>query len=379
MKNPQFKLLAAASALLAMAASPWLQAQQDAPADAAPPATEEVPVEATAAEEAPAEEAVAEESGASQVPAAEASAPIKPRPSELVALTSKGLILDVTNTGKHLIAVGDRGAVIVSNNGADWAQVQTPVRSPLTAVAFADELNGWAVGHDAVILATKDGGKTWAMQNFAPELEKPFLDVIALDASNVIALGAYGLLFKTVDGGTTWTELDAPVIRGDELHFNGATKLNNGSVLAVGEQGMLGLSADGGVTWSKLTSPYDGSYYGAVPFGDSGAVVFGLRGNAYKTTDVAAGSWTQIKTDTVASFFGGTALPDGGVALVGLAGAVVKLDAADNATRLRVKVRGTDALGRELDKDVTGSFSAATAFAGGLLVVGEQGVQSLKL
>ena len=64
---------------------------------------------------------------------------------------------------------------------------------------------------------------------------------------------------------------------------------------------------------------------------------------------------------------------------MGLAGAVVKLDPSDKATKLRVKVRGTDALGRELDKDVTGSFSAATAFAGGLLVVGEQGVQSLKL
>jgi len=376
MKNPQFKKLAAASALLAMAAaSPWLYAQQEA--EAAPDAAAEAPAEA--AETAAVEEAPAEESGASQVPAAEASAPMKPRASEVLALTSKGLILDVINTGKHLVAVGDRGAVIVSNNGADWAQVQTPVRSPLTAVAFADEMNGWAVGHDAVILATKDGGKTWAMQNFAPELEKPFLDVIALDTNNVLAFGAYGLLFKTTDGGTTWEELDAPAIRADELHFNGATKLNNGSVLAVGEQGMLGVSTDGGVSWTKTTSPYDGSYYGAVPFGDSGAVVFGLRGNAYKTSDVVAGPWTQIQTETVASFFGGTALPDGGVALVGLAGAVVKLDPSDKATKLRVKVRGTDALGRELDKDVTGSFSAATAFAGGLLVVGEQGVQSLKL
>lgn len=372
MKKPQFKTLAAASAMLALAGvSPWLFAQQEAPAA---DASAEAPAEAAA------EPAVEESSsGASAVPAAEAAAPIKPRPSETLALTSKGLILDVVNTGKHLVAVGDRGAVIVSNNGADWAQVQTPVRSPLTAVSFADEMNGWAVGHDAVILATKDGGKTWAMQNFAPELEKPFLDVIALDTNNVLAFGAYGLLYKTSDGGTTWEAVEAPEIRADELHFNGAAKLNNGSVLAVGEQGMLGLTADGGTTWTKLTSPYDGSYYGALPLGDAGAVVYGLRGNVYKTNDVKTGSWAQVKTDTVSSFFGAAALPDGGVALVGLAGAVLILDAADKATPLRVKVRGKDALGRELDKDVTGSFSAATPFAGGLLVVGEQGVQSLKL
>lgn len=377
MKNPQLKTLAAAAAMLALAsASPWLFAQDsaEAPAEAAadPAAAEAAPAEATAAEEAPAEETAS-------APEAAPAAPVKPRPSELLPLTSKGLMLDVTVTGKHLIAVGDRGAVIVSNNGADWATVQTPVRSALTAVSFADEMNGWAVGHDAVILATKDGGKTWAMQNFGPELEKPFLDVIALDTSNVLAFGAYGLLFKTSDGGTTWAALEAPEIRADELHFNGATKLNDGSVLAVGEQGMLGLTSDGGTTWTKLTSPYDGSYYGALPLGPTGAVVYGLRGNVYKTNDVKAGPWTQVNTDTVASFFGGTALPDGGVALVGLAGAVLKIDASDAITKLRVKVRGKDALGRELDKDVTGSFSAAAPFAGGLLVVGEQGVQSLKL
>lgn len=376
MKTPQLKTLAAVAAMLAMVVgSPWLRAQDGsaAPADAA--TAEAAPVEGAPVEAAPVEEAATAEAAPEAAPAA----PVKPRPSEILALTSKGLMLDVVNTGKHLIAVGDRGTVIVSNNGADWAQVQVPVRSPLTAVSFADEMNGWVVGHDAVILATKDGGKTWAMQNFAPELEKPFLDVIALDTNNVIAFGAYGLLFKTSDGGTTWAALEAPEIRADELHFNGAAKLGNGSLLAVGEQGMLGLSADGGATWAKLASPYDGSYYGALPLGDAGAVVYGLRGNAYKTTDVKGGQWTQINTDTVASFFGGATLPDGGVALVGLAGAVLKLDAADTPTKLRVKVRGTDALGRELDKDVTGSFSSATPFAGGLVVVGEQGVQSLKL
>ncbi|MES2684412.1 MAG: YCF48-related protein [Pseudomonadota bacterium] len=377
MKTPQLKTLAVASAMLAMAvSSTWLSAQEP---EAAPAEAAAEPAADAAAEPAATEEAAPAEEAAAEAPEAAPTVAAKPRPSEMLPLTSKGLMLDVVVTGKHLIAVGDRGSVIVSNNGADWATVQTPVRSPLTAVSFADEMNGWAVGHDAVILATKDGGKTWAMQNYSPELEKPFLDVIALDANNVLAFGAYGLLYKTSDAGVTWAMAEAPEIRADELHFNGAAKLNNGSVLAVGEQGMLGLSSDGGGTWTKLTSPYDGSYYGALPLGETGALVYGLRGNVYKTTDVAAGTWTKVETDTVASFFGGTNLPDGGVALVGLAGAVLKVDASDAITKLRVKVRGKDALGRELDKDVTGSFSSATPFAGGLLVVGEQGVQSLKL
>ena len=39
-----------------------------------------------------------------------------------------------------------------------------PVSSDLTAVFFVDDKQGWAVGHDGVILHTADGGETWALQ-----------------------------------------------------------------------------------------------------------------------------------------------------------------------------------------------------------------------
>lgn len=122
---------------------------------------------------------------------------IKPLPSEIMPLTPNGLLLDIVNTGEHLIAVGDRGAVVASNDGVKWAQVQTPTRAPLTAVAFADARNGWAVGHDAVILHTADGGRSWEIQNFEPELEMPLLDVLFLDAQRGFAVGAYGLFYRT--------------------------------------------------------------------------------------------------------------------------------------------------------------------------------------
>lgn len=327
-----------------------------------------------AAEEAPVEEAAAE-----AAPAEAAAAPVKPRPAEIMPLAMKGLLLDVTNTGKHLIAVGDRGVVLVSNNGKDWAQVATPVRSALTAVSFADDQNGWAVGHDAVILKTADGGKTWAMQNFQPELEKAFLDVLALDASTAFAVGAYGLFFKTVDGGTTWGPAEAAAITTDELHLNAISKLADGSLMVVGEQGNIGISADAGATWTKIVSPYEGSLYGALPLGSGGALIYGLRGNAFTAVDVKAAEWLPVATNTVKSFFGGASLPDGGVALVGLAGLVMKLDASGTTKEIKVIVQETGSSGKLADKEVTGTFSATTPWAGGVLVVGELGVQSLKL
>lgn len=342
------KTLAATFSIVLAAASPWLFAQED-----------EAEAEATAVE-APAAAVVA----------------VKPRDAEIMPLAPTGLLLDVANSGKHLFAVGDRGVILVSNNSKDWAQVNVPVRSALTSISFASETTGYAVGHDAAILKTSDGGKSWALQNFQPELEKPFLCVLALDADNVFAVGAYGLMYRTTDGGSTWAEADAAAVMEDELHLNKISRLANGNLLVVGEQGTMGLSTDAGNTWTKLEAPYDGSLFGAQAQGENGAVIYGLRGNVYKSVDVAKGQWTPVDVGTVSSFFGGALLPDGSVAVVGLAGKVLKVDSSGNVSPVVVTRPQTDANGTTTDKEVTGSFSAAIVWSGRLVVVGELGVQS---
>lgn len=297
-------------------------------------------------------------------------APVKTRPAEPAPMAAHTLLLGIANSGKHLIAVGDRGHILASNDGAAWAQVETPVRATLTDVDFVDENLGWAVGHDAVILHSKDGGRTWQLQNFQPELEKPFLDVLFLDANRGMAIGAYGLFMVTDDGGANWSELDAPPIREEELHFNDLVRLRNGDIFIVGETAMMGVSVDG-ATWERLEAPYEGSLYGAVARGDKGALVFGLRGNVYVTDDVRSGNWTQIDTGTVASFFGGTALPNGDTALVGLAGEVALISASGAVRNTKI-----DAMA-----GVTGSgtLSGAIPWNGGVLAVGELGVSTVGL
>lgn len=380
MTNPSLKALLAVAAFATAALSFSLSAQDEAATTEVP--AEVVEVDAAAAEPvAEASEAEAETDAAAPESAVEAApaAPVKSRDAEILPLASKGLLLDVADSGKFLFAVGDRGVVLVSKNAKDWAQVKTPTRSALAGISFGSESVGYAVGHDAVILKTADGGKTWALQNFQPELEKPLLAVLAVDADNAIAVGAYGLMMRTTDGGGTWAEMEAPEVRGDELHLNKITKLANGELLVVGEQGTMGLSTDGGNTWLKLTAPYDGSLFGAQPLGATGAVIYGLRGNVFKSDDPKAGTWTQVDVGTVSSFFGGASLPDDGVALVGLAGKVLKIDGSGSITPMTITRAQTDANGTTTDKEVTGSFSAALAWSGQLVVVGELGVQSAKI
>ncbi len=323
--------------------------------------------------------APAAEQPAAAAPAAEAPKPIaKPRPSEMMPLAAHAMMLDVTNTGDHLLAVGEHGIIVASNNGRQWAQVQTPVRSPLTAISFANNKDGWVVGHDATILHTADGGKTWELQNFKPELEKPYLDVQALDANTAFAVGAYGLLSKTADGGKTWSDVDAPAIREGELHFNCITKLADGSLLIVGEQGTIGLSTDAGATWKKLVSSYDGSYFGAVPFGAKGAVIYGLRGNIYQSQDVAAGKWVKLDPGTVATFYGGNVLANGDLVMAGSNGEIKIINVATSAVSTqKVTHLVVDANGTEKSDVVTSTLTAAIPFGDGLILVGEQGIQRL--
>jgi len=353
----------AATAMLATAS--WVLAE-----DAAAPAADgAAPVE----EGSPA--------GDGNVPEAAPEAPVipaKPRASEIMPLAQRSPMLGLVSTGKHLVAVGDRGQILVSNNGRNWAQVKTPVRSPLTAVTFADENNGWAVGHDATILHTTDGGKTWELQHFNAELEKPYLSVLFLDANTGFAVGAYGLASKTTDAGKTWTDLDAPAVRADETHLNDIIKLGNGNLLIAGEQGMLGLSTDKGATWTKLTSPYEASLFGAVAVGEKGVAIYGLRGNVFVNTDVNSKNWTKIDTKTVDSFFGGAATADGKVVLVGLSGTILVVDPKTSEARsLKIRKDEVTASGRRITDVVTSTLSAVVPFKDGLLVAGDEGIQTL--
>jgi photosystem II stability/assembly factor-like uncharacterized protein len=298
----------------------------------------------------------------------EAQAPgtsaVRPRPAEMMPLAAHSMLLDVQKVNGQYIAVGDRGTIVLSTDGRQWNQVNVPVRAPLTAVSFPDPQHGYAVGHDATILATTDGGKTWVLQQFKPGLEKPLLDVLFLDASRGFAVGAYGLFEKTSDGGKSWSDVKAPVICDDELHLNAIRRLNDGSLLIIGEQGLLGISSDDGGGWERLESPYESSLFGAVPVGDKGALIYGMRGHVYVSNDVRQGGWRKLDTGSVATMFGGTMLPDGRIALVGLNGVVFTIDADGKVTQDRATA-GT-------------ALSAVIPFDQSLLAVGESGAQILK-
>lgn len=270
--------------------------------------------------------------------------------SQAALITPKALgaaTLAVARAGDRLVAVGERGTVLLSDDhGASWRQAQVPVQASLTAVCFADARTGWAAGHLGVILRSDDAGATWHKQLDgvqAAELakqaaqrtgddaaiaqaqrlveegaDKPFFDLEFMDAQRGFAVGAYNLMFATTDGGKSWTALGPRLPNPKSLHLYGV-RARGRTLVVAGEQGLLLRSSDGGASFSALTSPYKGSFFGLLQTRGGALVAYGLRGTAWRSIDEGQ-HWDKLDTGVPMAVGAGLALPDGGFVLLSQAG-----------------------------------------------------------
>ena len=220
----------------------------------------------------------------------------------------------VGRAGDRLVAVGDRGVILLSDDsGRTWRQARVPVSVLLTGVRFATPQVGWAVGHSGVVLKTQDAGQSWVLQldgvraaevvrdaaasadpdparakRLADEAQrlvhegadKPWLDVDAPDAQHVTVIGAFGLALHSNDGGMHWRSRGHELPNPQGAHLYGIARADPTVVIA-GEQGLLLRSADGGRSFVDAGTGAKASHFGLVLLPDRQWVVYGLRGTAF--------------------------------------------------------------------------------------------------
>lgn len=296
--------------------------------------------------------------------AGETGAAPKPGSNVVVDVRSDRIVLlDIVQVGQRLVAVGERGFVLVSDDGGqNWKGVNTPVTRQLTGVAFKDEKVGVAVGHGGSFVRTEDGANTWQQVTVDDAGPDSLLGVTHLGGDHFIAYGAFGLYFDSQDAGKTWTR--GMVLAEDfDRHISQVIPVGD-SLLLVAESGTLARSDDGGATWTALTSPYQGSYFGALAVRDGSVLVFGMRGNVYRTLDLGT-TWTKVETGTTTSLMSGRQLADGRVMLVGNAGLI--LESAD----------GGQSFVLHWSKPGKGLAALVEKTGGGIVFAGESGITPL--
>jgi photosystem II stability/assembly factor-like uncharacterized protein len=317
-------------------------------------------------------------------------------PAQATPLAPRGFMQAVVRAGESLVAVGQRGHIVVSSDGgATWRQAKVPVSSDLTAVQFIDANQGWAVGHDGVVLHSADGGATWSLQldgRKANELlvaamkrkadaepsseeakkllaeatryaeqgpDKPFLDVWFDDADKGWIVGAYNLIFRTTDGGKSWTPW---FDRTDNPKFFNlyAIRPVAGALYVAGESGLLLKLDSGAQRFVALEVPYAGSFFGLVAV-KSSVLAFGLRGNVLRSDDAGR---TWVKLDT-------------GLASAVVASARTSSDAtllADSGGRVVVSEDGGRTFAKVALKQPVPVTGLADAGSGRLAIAGPRGI-----
>jgi len=321
-------------------------------------------------------------------------------PAVKTTLASRALLNGVTHAGNRLVAVGQRGHVLLSDDqGKTWQQATVPVSSDLVAVTFPTPTTGWAVGHDGVVLRSTDAGATWVRQldgqsagaamldyytrnaatgdakliaaaadeakRFAAQgNETPLLDVWFENDKNGFAVGAFGLILQTRDGGTTWEPRLHAVDNPKALHLY-AVRAIGADVYITGEQGLVLKLDRAAGQFRRIEVPYQGTLFGIT--GNARVVVaYGLRGTVVRSTD-AGRSWQLVAAGVPVGLTAGTVDANGRIVIVSQSGHV--LTSTDDAATFKPA---------RLERPIPAAAVAALA-DNAVVVAGPRGIQTQTL
>jgi photosystem II stability/assembly factor-like uncharacterized protein len=168
----------------------------------------------------------------------------------------------ITDQKQQLLATAD--------GGKTWASLTAPGGQALQ-LKFIDASHGWAVaqvnpsdrGYQGVaIFATTDGGKSWSKQW---EESQSLNSLVATTRTRIAFFGPQnglvqvgGNLLRTQDGGSTWTKITLPdgyvaddISFVDAQHGWTATELGRKANQMDATGPVLFATADGGQTWQK--------------------------------------------------------------------------------------------------------------------------------
>ncbi|HMC15781.1 MAG TPA: YCF48-related protein [Albitalea sp.] len=307
-------------------------------------------------------------------------------------------MIAVDRAGERFVAVGLRGTVLLSDDqGRHWRQATVPVSSDLVAVQFATPREGWASGHDGVILHTSDAGLTWEKQldgrrlqallraayakraasgdaaarhvlgeierDYESGTQQPLLALSFSDVRHGLAVGSFGIAVETQDGGATWTSAMDRIDNPELLHLFAIAGAGE-RVFISSEKGTVFRLDPSSRRFVATSTGYQGSLFGLVADRDA-VIAVGLRGQAYRSTDGAA-TWHKLATGVETGLNGAAVTPTRRILIASQGGQLLASD--DRGQTFRV-VPGV----------VPAPFAGVAAADGVAVVVGLNGVQAVDL
>ena len=269
-------------------------------------------------------------------------------------------VLDANNAW----VAGGRGLILhVTNNGQDFAMLETGVQGAIYEIDFATAQDGIAVGQDGIVLKTSDG-KAWnripielPLQDWQVAQPHYFAVSRGADAQHIWAVGPVGAIIRSQDGGETWENISLwcdmsfdnfatsnpaddpestlPPLNPCDVTLNGVSFPTNTDGWTTGEFGIILRTQDGGVTWQRQRNVHNLPKYTRPELPEEEAIrqripplyiedlflidvdfrnaqegyVTGESGTLLQTTD-AGETWTNIPSGSFNTLLSVTAAPN---------------------------------------------------------------------
>ncbi|MET3107922.1 photosystem II stability/assembly factor-like uncharacterized protein [Oxalobacteraceae bacterium GrIS 2.11] len=279
-------------------------------------------------------------SGAALAQTAAAPAALTAQPAIHTAASTLAPLLGAARAGKRIVAVGDYGIILLSDDeGQHFRQAAAvPVSSTLTSVSFIDAENGWAAGNWGVILHSTDGGEHWLVQRTDTMVDRPLFSIYFIDGSDGVAVGLWGLMLTTRDGGKNWLADNLPPPPGGgkaDCNLFRIFASSKGSLFVTAERGLVLRSDDHGHHWRYAQTGYKGSFWTGLSTRSGTLIVAGLRGTVYRSADDGQ-SWQPVSS-AIKSSVTDMVETDSGLVAVGLDG--LRLDSHDDGLSFTAQQR----------------------------------------
>lgn len=255
--------------------------------------------------------------------------------------TTNTVLLGVGGTTNMLIAVGDKGAVILSPNtrtnlvftntdnvtvtnaastlGVIWNDLPRPTTNDLQGVAVMDGQFALTGDHGTVL--TSADGTNW-VGHATPTTS--FLSGVTAHPGGLVAVGQSGAIITSPDGNS-WARQTS-----DTTNWIYRVRYLAGKLIAVGQNGTILVSADA-TNWISAASGTTRWLNDVTMLADTFFVV-GTQGAVLASTNAV--NWVYIGTITEKSLYG-VACHDGQLLTVGVEGSIVRSQVIPDSTPVR--------------------------------------------
>jgi hypothetical protein len=196
-------------------------------------------------------------------------------------------LLEVAHGNGRFVAVGERGAVVVSTNGTDWVLDRVKGQPTLSSVAYG---NGAFVGVAQGTILSSIDGVTWAARmNRRPS----WVEFRTVHFGNGRFVAAGGTKIFTSTDGVNWDPATLPTHQPPILR---AIAFGNGMFVAISEflPGTRAWTSADGVTWAPVANG-PGQEIEDLTFGNGLFVAVGDEGAVY--TSANGTNWTSRDSD----------------------------------------------------------------------------------